>query len=194
MRTIYLKVSAPLVLARRIALTVERRMPAPLWMSFAGGFGVILAVVGMFITPSVEKFVLMGFGLAMLGSLVFTMMMSLSSERALLRSQQAAHGLELMRHGISNPQRHLKQRADLVEAHSVVARELGLRLIHTSEYDADERLHYNATLLMLSGRVVPNDAPLLVAAVKRGIFNADDILAEVAMMKRHGYALADGAL
>jgi hypothetical protein len=193
MRTISLKVSAPLVLARRIALTVERRMPAPLWMSFAGLLGAVLVVASMFL-PLIEKWLMMSLGLFMIAALVFTMVGCLSNEKALRHSTQAAHGLQLMEHGINNPQRHLKQRPDLVEAHVVVARELGVRLRHTSEYDADDRLFYDASLLVLSGRVAPKDSHLLVAAVKRGFLDADDILAEVAMMKSHGYALAEGAL
>jgi hypothetical protein len=138
MRNISLIAAAPLVLARRIALIIERRMPTPLWLSMTGGFGVVLVVASFFLS-SIAQWLVMGIGLFMIAALVLTMGQSLSYEKAFIRSNQAAHGLELMGNGISNPKQHLKQNPELVEAHAGVARELGLSLIH-SEYSADERL------------------------------------------------------
>jgi hypothetical protein len=184
---------SPVAPLRRLTLLVHGKVGLSAWCYGGLAIGAVLLISGRFlpteffdITQYLGVFIFIG----SLGRSLF----ELGSNEMRSREVHAAEDVALIGKGVANPSRHRKQNPELVTAYEDLADELGISLDPLARRSEEQAHLYEAALLVLSGRVAPEDTHLLVTAINRGATDTEEITLIVNEMKANGYALAEGAL
>lgn len=177
---------------RRLSYSVRQIIPAPLWVIWSGVLGIVSLSVAAYLSDE-WKLVLNIIGATNFLTFAIVVAYQISTVHGLRVSAIADEGKELMNQGIADPAKHLRSNPELVKAHEALAQELGVSLSSTTTCPKELRPLYEAAMLVLSGRVAPNDSHMIITAVRMGIIGKEEIVSTVKEMKEHG-ALAAGLL
>lgn len=190
--TTHMAVESPVTTVRRAIFMVNSKIGLSAWFYYGIAVGTVLLISGNFLPKGFFDLAPFLGTFAIIVALM-SIIIGIGNSNMLEREERASDAVTLMTQGISNPARHRKQNPELVAAYESLAIELGASpdpLVRRTE----KSHQYDAALLVLSGIVAPEDSSLIVAAVSRGVTDADEIVSIVNEMKANGYALADGAL